>query len=246
MPFTASHAAAVLPFGRRLSASALVIGAMLPDLPFYTPLPMGDTHTLAAMVSVNLVAGLALFVIWHGFLARPLDWFAPSAIRRRLSPSQQPGLRRRLNSPARVVGVFASLLLGQATHLFFDQFTHADTLVTGRFTVFEASVLGMPFYYFLQVVLSVAGLVLIAAWTLRWYRTSATYPLDREPSRLGKLAARGTVVGGSALAMVLTAQATAGAGANTLVVHSAIAAVAAAGVGALLVATVWHVNNSVT
>ncbi|MCB0900027.1 MAG: DUF4184 family protein, partial [Actinobacteria bacterium] len=33
MPFTVSHAAAVLPFGSRLSASALVIGTMTPDLP---------------------------------------------------------------------------------------------------------------------------------------------------------------------------------------------------------------------
>ncbi len=245
MPFTASHAAAVLPFGRRLSASALVIGAMLPDLPFYAPLPIGDTHSLAAMVTVNLVAGLALFVIWHGFLARPLDWFAPSAIRRRLSPAQQPGLRRRLNSPVKVLAVVASLLLGQATHLFLDLFTHAGTLVTGSFAVFETQVLGMPFPYFLQVALSVVGLVLIAAWGLRWFQSSPVYPLRREPSRLGKIAARGTVIGGSAVAMIVTAQATAGAGANTLVVRTAIAAVVAAAVGAVLVATAWHVNRSV-
>lgn len=245
MPFTASHAAAVLPFGRRLSASALVIGAMLPDLPFYTPLRMGDTHSLTAMVGVNLLAGLVVFVIWHGFLARPLDWFAPSAIRRRLAPSQQPGLRRRLSTPTQALGVVASLLIGQATHLFLDLFTHAGTLVTGHVTVFEAQVLGMPLYYFLQVALSVVGLVLIAAWTVRWYRSAPVYPLRREPSRLGKIAARSTVIGGSAVAMVVTAQATAGADANTLVVQTAISAVAAAGVGVTLVAAAWHVNQSV-
>ena len=38
MPFTGSHAAAVLPFARsRLPASALVIGSVAPDLPYYLP-----------------------------------------------------------------------------------------------------------------------------------------------------------------------------------------------------------------
>lgn len=245
MPFTASHAAAVLPFGRRLSASALVIGAMLPDVPLYAPLPMGDTHSIVAALTVNLVAGLVLFVIWHGFLARPLDWFAPSAIRRRLSPAQQPGLRRRLNSVAKFAGVLASLLIGQATHLFLDLFTHPDTLVTTAYPVFYVDVLGMPLYFFLQIALSVVGLVLIAAWTWRWYRTAASYPLEREPSTLGKVAARGTVLGGASAAMVMAAEATAGADADTFFFRTLVATVAVAALCCLLVAAVWHVNRSV-
>ena len=245
MPFTASHAAAVLPFGSRLSASALVIGAMLPDLPLFLPLPMGNTHTVLAALTVNLVAGLVLFVIWHGFLARPLDWFAPSAIRRRLSPAQQPGLRRRLDSLSKIAVVVVSLLLGQATHLFLDLFTHPDTLVTARFEVFSAQVAGVPLYFLLQFGLSVVGLALVGLWALRWYRTSPEYPLSRQPSRLGKIAARGTVLGGSVAALLIAAYAAAGTDADTFLFRTSVATVVAAGLCGVLVAAVWHLRRSV-
>lgn len=39
---------------------------------------------------------------------------------------------------------------------------------------------------------------------MRWYQSSPTYPLQREPSALGKIAARATVVA-AALASILVA-----------------------------------------
>ncbi len=238
MPFTVSHAAAVLGIrSRYLSASALVIGAMIPDLPLFAPVGVGVdlTHTALASVTVNLALGFAVFVIWHGFFARPADWFAPSAIRRRLSWQQQPGLRRRLNSPLQVAGVLASLLIGQATHFCLDLFTHSDTVVTAHVAVFNDVVAGAPVYFWAQIVLSVLGLVLIAIWALRWFATSPVYPLHREPSRLGKIAARATVLGAAVVALVLSASAS--------MASTSIAVVVAAGTASLMVATVWHLRN---
>ena len=245
MPFTVSHAAAVLPMGRRLSASALVIGAMLPDVPLYLPSPFGLvlSHTVVGALTVNLLMGLLLFVIWHGFFARPADWFAPSAIRRRLTPAQQPGLRRRLNSPARIAVVLLSLIVGQATHLLLDQFTHSGTLVTANVAFLRADIAGVPVPDVAQVALSVVGLVLMALWAVRWYRTAPTVTLQREPSRLGKIAARVTVMGGAALALLVTASAMAGSPALQVVVQVAVATVVAAGVASILVAMVWHLNR---
>lgn len=247
MPFTVSHAAAVLPIrSRYLSASALVIGAMIPDLPLYLPLPLATdvTHTASAAITINLVLGFAVFVVWHGFFARPADWFAPSAVRERLSPQQQPGLRRRLDSPAKVAGVLASLLIGQATHLFFDLFTHSGTLVTDNVAFFQTEVAGVPMPFVLQVGLSVVGLLMIAVWAVRWFRGSPIYPLHRQPSRLGKIAARGAVLGGAALALVLTGVAAADASAKYAMVHMSIAAMVAAGLASVVVASVWHLRNS--
>jgi hypothetical protein len=205
---------------------------------------MAATHSTVAALTVNIVLGLAVFVIWHGFFARPADWFAPSAIRRRLSPAQQPGLRRRLDSPAKAAGVLVSLLIGQATHFFFDLFTHPGTVVTDNVALFSAKVAGVPVHFLAQVGLSVLGLVLIAWWAVRWYRTSPTYPLDREPSRLGKIAARGTVLGGAATALVLTGMAASGASAKYALVHMSVAAMIAAGLASILVAALWHLRNS--
>lgn len=243
VPFTASHAAAVLPFGSRLSASALVIGAMIPDLPLFLPYGYGDTHSPTAMLTVNLVAGLALFVLWHGFFARPVDWFAPTAIRERLSPAQQPGLRRRLDSPAKVAGVVVSLLIGQLTHLFLDLFTHPDTLVTNNMAALRATAFGVPAYYWLQLITSVIGLLLLAGWALHWMGTSPVYPLDRQPSALGKLAARGTVFGCAVVALIATATALSGASTKYALFHVSVATVVAGGLAAVVVAGIWHLRR---
>ncbi|WP_328421551.1 DUF4184 family protein [Micromonospora sp. NBC_00389] len=42
MPFTGGHVAAVLPLARSAwrAPSALVLGSMVPDLPYYLPLPL--------------------------------------------------------------------------------------------------------------------------------------------------------------------------------------------------------------
>lgn len=245
MPFTASHAAAVLPLRARwLSASALAIGAMAPDLPLFVPLPVTEheTHTVAAMFLGNTVVGLVLFVLWHGFLARPADWFAPSAVRARLAPQHQPGLRRRLATPGQWAGVVASLYVGGFTHQFLDLFTHPATVVTDRFPVFHAALLGMPVYYVLQVVTSVLGLALLAAWGLRWYREADTYPLERRPSVLGKIAARLTVVLAPVAGAVIAAHTvrTAGGDAATLVFEVSATAVAASLVAVFALAAWWH------
>lgn len=243
MPFTVSHAAAVLPVRvRALSSSALVIGAMAPDLPLFTPfLPYttAQTHTVLATLVTNTLVGLALFVIWHGFLARPADWFAPSGIRTRLAPHQQPGLRRRLATRAQVLGVLVSLFLGGLTHQFLDWFTHAGTPVTNRVAVFHAQVAGLPLYYFLQIVTSVAGLLLIAAWALSWYRGARVFALHRQPSTLGKIAARGTLVGGALLAMVAAGRAVGG---SDALFAMSVASVMAAAVISIVIAAFWHLS----
>lgn len=234
MPFTISHAAAVLPLRARwLSSSALVIGAMVPDLPLFAPfLPYTTdaTHTLFATLVTNVAVGFVLFVVWHGFFARPADWFAPSALRARLAPHQQPGLRSRLAHP---VSVIVSLFLGGLTHQTLDWFTHDGTVLTQRLAVFHTDVLGMPLYYFLQIALSVVGLVLIAAWAVGWYREAPVRPVTRQPSRLGKVAARATIVVVPVVALVLAA------GSAQIFVMSVAPVVAVLG-AATVIALVWH------
>src|SRR4051794_40717619 len=126
MPFTGSPPAAVLPFLRSpLPASALVIGSMAPDLPFYLPLPQPyATHTWLAGVTTDLVLGLLVWVLWHGLLAEAALTTAPRALRSRLEGRVVPGLAVRVSSARQVALLVAALLLGTATHLAWDEFTH--------------------------------------------------------------------------------------------------------------------------
>jgi hypothetical protein len=68
LPFTGSHPAAVLPLLRTpLPASALVIGSLTPDLPYYVPIRLagfyppvtlrGPTHTLWGVLTLDVVIG---------------------------------------------------------------------------------------------------------------------------------------------------------------------------------------------
>jgi hypothetical protein len=87
VPFTASHPAAVLPLVRLgLVPSALVIGSMVPDVPYFVPSPVGagTTHSAIGVVTVDVVLGLVLYAVWHGLLAPGAVALAPAALRRRL------------------------------------------------------------------------------------------------------------------------------------------------------------------
>jgi len=91
LPFTVSHPAAVLPLARRpLVASALVVGAMVPDIVYYAPwLPFGpeETHAFSGVVTYDLAAGLVVLAIFHVLLKEALLALAPERWQARLAPA---------------------------------------------------------------------------------------------------------------------------------------------------------------
>src|SRR3954452_14616223 len=114
MPFTGSHPAAVLPFLRTpLPASALAIGSVAPDLPFYLPFPQPyATHTWLAAGTTDVLLGLIAWALWHGLLTEPMLATAPSPLRARLVGRVFPGLARRLSSLRRIALLVTALVLG--------------------------------------------------------------------------------------------------------------------------------------
>src|SRR5204862_1061868 len=65
MPFTLAHPAAILPLRglRYLRTAPLIIGAMIPDLPYYVPARFGhfgpETHSVTGSFTTCLVFGYA-------------------------------------------------------------------------------------------------------------------------------------------------------------------------------------------
>jgi len=185
MPFTGSHPAAVLPLFRLGLPSALVIGSMAPDLPYYLPIPVHSdlTHSATGIVGVDLLLGLLSFTIW-GWLIEPLAVaVAPVGVRRRLpepAPSRpwrwQPGdLRRGLV-------LVLSLLAGAVTHVVWDEFTHI-----GRFGYRHLSWLAdlhgpLAGYRWAQYGSGVFGLLVLGLAVRRWWRTA---PVADPPPRAG-------------------------------------------------------------
>jgi hypothetical protein len=177
VPFTPTHAAAVLPFLRSpLPASALVIGSITPDLPFYLPVGFPwRTHTALAVVTTDLVLGMAAWAAWHGLLAEPALAAAPAGLRGRV-PGPAPGLAARLASAPRVAWTLLALVVGAATHVVWDEFTHPRRWGPERVTALAETWGPLPGYRWLQYATSVLGGVVLLVWLVRWWRRTPVRP----------------------------------------------------------------------
>ena len=190
MPFTLSHPAAALPFrsvlGSLGSASALVAGSMVPDLPYFVPLGIDgpESHSAAGILWFDLPAGIALWVIYAVLVrAFVLDLLPLGVLRRLDHPEGRPILAAR-----RLVAVAVSVVVGATTHVVWDAFTHASGAGVDLFPS-----LGTPVrvldgyapetYTLLQLGSSLGGLVVLGIWAVRWYRRTPPR-VEATPSRL--------------------------------------------------------------
>lgn len=185
MPFTAAHPLAVIPVHRWLQRwtlpSALVIGSITPDLSYALPFRIARTqsHSIPGLVWFCLPVGCAAYVIFHLALKYPLISLAPARFRERLG--SVAGASRRLPSVSWSV-VLTSLLLGAATHVAWDSFTHGGGLPVRMFDVLRVPVFAIGSheilaYRVLQHVSTLVGLVLLWRWVARWLNDAAIEPV---------------------------------------------------------------------
>lgn len=206
MPFTISHAAAVLPLRRsgasRLPLAALMIGAMSPDFAYFLPadLDRASSHSLEGIFQFCLPVGLALWLLFAHVLERPTLEMLPAAWRARVPRSDRSGSLRNLSFAALAV------VLGALTHIAWDAFTHAGTPVSNAFPILNTrvfSVGGMTFrlHLVLQYLSSIVGLVALAWWAWNLRRAPIVAPAEEHRSRLSdraRVAGLLLVVGASA------------------------------------------------
>ena len=172
MPFTISHAAAAWPFEKsRLVLSAVVIGAMAPDLEYFLPFGITGrwTHSFAGMFEFCLPATLLLLAAFHGVLKRPVVALFPERIQQRIIIEPF-----RYWPMSRFLLVVGSALTGIATHLAWDSFTHPEGWMVERIawlqlthTLFGNRVWAN--YKFAQYGSTVLGLILLVLWFRAWY-----------------------------------------------------------------------------
>lgn len=178
MPFTLSHAAVVIPFRRtRLITSALVLGCFAPDFPYLRYLtPHGSYgHTFQGIFVLDLPLALLALWLFHMFIKQPMLMFLTSGFRRRLKTS--------VNSfpfwPAKRLSlIILSILIGAATHLLWDAFTHRTSWFYKNWAFLRINVRlmaagEMQMYKVLEYVSSVFGLVVVIVWIWHWYRTTS-------------------------------------------------------------------------
>lgn len=188
MPFTVSHAAAVLPFRKlNLIWSAFIVGSMAPDFPYI----IGNVHyrelghRFPGIIEFTIPASLAALWLFHNIIKRPIIELLPAGVQERLR-----GQRAEFNfgPPARFLAILVSIVMGITTHLVWDAFTHSYTWPWWHFAFLRAwvhiPVLNhrMPVFAILQYASSIGGMLALAIWVMLWYRRS---PLPAErPSQV--------------------------------------------------------------
>ncbi|BDH10852.1 DUF4184 family protein [Streptomyces hygroscopicus] len=180
MPFTLSHAAAVLPAIRRtgaargpLVASALVAGSFAPDMTYYADslvpgaMEFGDvTHSLSGVLTVDVLVTVALVGGWL-LVREPLTALLPRAWRGPVHTfvRGRPWRPRGPRELAALVGWFlVSAVLGAVTHVVWDAFTHPGRWGTRLVPGLDRVVGGLPVYTYVQYGTSALALAAMGAF----------------------------------------------------------------------------------
>lgn len=200
MPFTPSHVAAALPFVRTpLLTAGVVVGTMAPDIPYYVPVPVPRelSHSALGAVTVDPLMALIVVAAWWWLLREPVIDLLPRFVGERIPPLSSTGWRPAGWGWGRTVLVLLiSVLLGIATHLIWDSFTHPGW-VADHVAVLRVQLGPLLVEKWLQHASTVAGLLAIGVWATRRLRRTPRDPA--RPTRLTPTQRRaGEVVFGAA------------------------------------------------
>ena len=200
MPFTLSHAAAVLPAMRtdgsgrgRLVPAVLVAGSFSPDMTYYAAsvvpgaMEFGTvTHSLPGVFTIDVLVAWALVGLWL-LLREPLVALLPRRRQGRVATLLRCGSPHARVTTALAVRWYASAVLGALTHVVWDAFTHLDRWGMRLFPVLGREVAGSPLYWYLQYGGSALAALVIAGFCGYALRRS---PVTAEPRGVPVLSVR--------------------------------------------------------
>jgi len=134
VPFTVSHAAAVLPLERlgkhRLPLTALMVGSMAPDFGYVFSYEISRpiTHSISGLFIFALPVGLAVWLFYVAALEKATITLLSDRWHTRFAHTDAI-------TPALIARAAIAIVLGAATHILWDAFTHRGTFVTNAIPV---------------------------------------------------------------------------------------------------------------
>jgi O-antigen/teichoic acid export membrane protein len=152
------------------------------------------------VVTTDLALGGVAWAVWHAVLAAPALAAAPAGLRARLSDVPL-GLRRRLSSVSVVALTALALVVGSATHVLWDEFTHARRWGDEHIPVLAKVYGPLHGWAWAQQVSGGVGAVVLLVWFVRWWRRTPVREDARRPAAWWAwafVAATGVGVGGAA------------------------------------------------
>ena len=186
MPFTFSHPAIVLPLTflpkKWFSLTGLVIGSITPDFEYFLRMRLKSnySHTIDGLFWFDLPLGIVLAFIFHNIVKNSLFDNVPEILKSRFFVFKQFDWNKYFKKNGLVVLI--SILIGAASHIFWDSFTHDNGYFVKTIPFFQES-MQMPFgkipvLKILQHSSTLIGGILIAF---------ALYKLPKTKTEIGKI-----------------------------------------------------------
>jgi len=144
MPFTFSHPAIVLPLTylprQWFSLTGLVIGSMAPDFEYFLRMMIKSnySHTIDGLFWFDLPLGLLLAFIFHNIVRNNLFDNLPTILKSRFLAFRQFDWNGHFKRNWLIVTI--SILIGAASHIFWDSFTHDHGYFVKTFSIFTNTV----------------------------------------------------------------------------------------------------------
>jgi hypothetical protein len=175
MPFTPAHSAIVLPLlklhRRGISHSGLIIGTMAPDFEYFFKMRMSGVHghSLPGIFYFDLPVATLLAFVFHLIVKERLIRNLPVILQARFQPLLNFDFIAYFK--AHFIVFFACCILGAASHIFWDGFTHYHGFFVRYFSYrySDVTILGtdVPLYRFFQHLSTIVGLSVITVFVLK-------------------------------------------------------------------------------
>ncbi|MTB51720.1 DUF4184 family protein [Lewinella sp. W8] len=185
MPFTFSHPAIVLPLAklpaRWISVTGLVIGSLTPDFEYFLRMQIRSDygHSLWGLFYFDLPLGLVLTFLFHGVVKQSLFQNLPVFLKSRFMVFMDFRWPQHFRKHWWVVMV--SILIGAASHIFWDSFTHqhryfAQSIpyLTTTIPILEVQVPGYKVLQHLSTLVG-GGIILTCVFRLPVNESGSTY-----------------------------------------------------------------------
>jgi hypothetical protein len=179
MPFTFAHPAIVIPLTKLkwFSATALILGSMAPDFEYFIRMRIygSFSHSLAGVFLFDFPLVLFLAFIYHNWVRDELLINLPVFLRKHLIVYKN--FNWNIYFRQNVLGVAISALIGIASHILWDAFTHPNGFFVENISVLRGSFVlgGIRFKVFntLQHASTVVGLAAMVYWVLKMHPVQA-------------------------------------------------------------------------
>ena len=180
MPFTVAHPILILPLLkiRKLSATGLIIGSIIPDVEFIIQMKEVENvgHHVSGIFLFDLPAAIICSYLFHYLIRDTSRRHMPDPMIERFMLKDHFDWHREFTK--NFAPVILSFLIGILSHLIWDAFTHHDGYFVTLFPMLSMDVgwagLQLPAYFALQIGFSIAGLYIVAsilldfnAWSLQ-------------------------------------------------------------------------------